>query len=89
MKSCGVFFSCDGLCFAFATNLKSPEHSLLYHAFNRSQWGFSLSVALDGVYRNAGMSRASSNQALGKWLIPLVMTLARQAQQFSSADTDQ
>lgn len=41
------------------------------------------------MYRSAGMSRASCNQAQGKWLIPLVMTPARQAQQFSSADTDQ
>lgn len=48
-----------------------------------------LSEGLDGVYGSAGMSRAACNQAQGKWLIPLVMTPARQAQQFSSADTDQ
>lgn len=48
-----------------------------------------LSQGLDGVYGSAVMSRAACNQAQGKWLIPLVMTPARQAQQFSSADTDQ
>lgn len=83
------FLSVDVLCFAFVMKLKSSQHLLLYHAFIRGQQAFSLSVDLDGVYRSAGMSRASCNQAQGKWLIPLVMTPARQAQQFSSADTDQ
>lgn len=48
-----------------------------------------LAEDLDGVCRSAGMSRSSCNQARGKWLIPIVMTPAQQAQQFSSADTDQ
>lgn len=64
------------------------KHLLLYHAFNRIQKAFSPSVDLDGVKRSAGMSWPSCNQAQRKRLIPLVMTPARQAQQFSSADTD-
>lgn len=65
------------------------KHLLLYPAFNSSSKAFSMSLDLDGVYRRAGIGRASCNQARGKRLIPLVMTPARQAQQFSSADTDQ
>lgn len=71
--------------------LKIGEHLMLYGAFNKSQKAFegSLSVDLDGVNRSAEMSQPSWNQARRKWLIPLVMTPSRQAQQFLCADTDQ